>query len=65
MKQISCAGLCLLALLGGAGRSLAQPITAVQYNANGATLNLQSQRGQAISTSVNTSIGSDGQQPNH
>lgn len=63
MKRNLCAGLCLVALLGGAGRSRAQTITAVQLTQNGATINLQSQRGQPISTSVNTGIGSDGLAP--
>lgn len=53
----------LLCLLNGAGRLLAQPITAVQFSQNGVSINLQSQRGQPISTTVNTTIGSDGHAP--
>jgi hypothetical protein len=63
MKQNLCAALCLMTLLAGAVRLLAQPIATVQFSQNGATINLQSQRGQPISTSVNPSIGSDGQAP--
>ncbi|HWD19908.1 MAG TPA: Ig domain-containing protein [Verrucomicrobiae bacterium] len=42
---------------------LGQPITVVQFSQTAATLNLQSQRGQPISTSANASIGSDGAAP--
>ncbi|HZM04168.1 MAG TPA: hypothetical protein VFC44_14245 [Candidatus Saccharimonadales bacterium] len=63
MKQKIYMALCLFGLLGGAGRLLAQPITAVQFSQNATTINLQSQRGQPISTSVNAGIGSDGAAP--
>ena len=62
MKQKLCMGLCLLALLAGAGRLSAQ-INTVQYSQFGATFNLQSQRGVAITTTSNTAIGSDGLAP--
>jgi hypothetical protein len=64
MKQKLCACLCLLAVVGGAGRLLAQAtITAIQFSQTPTSVNVQSQRGQPISTSVNTTIGSDGQAP--
>ena len=62
MKKKLCLGLCLLGLLTGSERLCAQ-ISAVQITENATTINLQSERGVPISTTVNTSIGSDGMQP--
>ncbi|MGA2245700.1 MAG: hypothetical protein ABSH48_11930 [Verrucomicrobiota bacterium] len=62
MKQKLCLGLCLLSLLGVAGRLWAQ-VASVQFNQALATYNLQSVQGVPISTTVNTNIGSNGKQP--
>ena len=62
MKPTLCQWLVLAGLLAGAGRLSAQ-LTAVEYVQNGATYNLQSQRGVPLSTVVNVPPGSDGLQP--
>src|SRR5271166_3976519 len=62
MKQKLCLGLCLLSLMGGAGRLWGQ-ITTVQFLQSGVTYNLQSRQGVPISTVVNPAIGSNGKQP--
>ncbi len=63
LHRIPLAAGLLLLLLNGAGQVLGQQITAIQFSQYATTVNLQSQRGQPISTSVNTNIGSDGKAP--
>jgi hypothetical protein len=63
MKRTFCLGLTLLALLAGGGGTLRAQTTAVQFGQNPVTYNLQSAQGVAISTVVNTNIGSNGKQP--
>jgi hypothetical protein len=66
MKQKLFIVLPLLALMIAPGRLLGQAgpaITAVQLTQRATTINLQSQRGVPISTTVNPTIGSDGQEP--
>lgn len=63
MKQKLSTLLCLTGLLGGAGWLKADQLTSILYVQNGATINLQSQRGVPISTVTNAAAGSDGQMP--
>jgi hypothetical protein len=64
LQRVLPAAALLLCLLSGAWSLSAQQITAVQFSQNASVvINLQSQRGQPISTAVNTGIGSDGMAP--